>query len=140
MAKQTKPKSTEGSASKNKTAAPGEKPVAKGESGAAKTKIADGNLNLPPRNTADAGATANNSQVQFNTSQLKSSYCNVCNATSTREEVVLNFGLNESWDLGNSDIQVALHHRVILSPQAAKRLQELLNRILSEHEARYGAI
>jgi hypothetical protein len=78
--------------------------------------------------------------LHLDTSNLRSSYCNVCNATSTREEVVLNFGLNENWDLGRADVNVQLLHRIILSPGAAKRLQELLTKLMSEHEARYGAL
>jgi hypothetical protein len=34
--------------------------------------------------------------VQWDDSQLKSSYANVCNVSSTREEVVLVFGINQS--------------------------------------------
>jgi hypothetical protein len=98
-------------------------------------------INGTEKPAGDAGAAApKQGKVHFDTSQLKSSYCNVCNATSTREEVVLNFGLNNSWDLGNADIEVQLHHRIILSPQAAKRLQTLLDRLIVEHEARYGKL
>ena len=78
--------------------------------------------------------------VRVNTANLKSSYCNVCNATSTREEVVINFGLNESWDLGNKEFEIQLAHRIILSPQAAKRLQEMLTQLMSEHQTRYGGL
>lgn len=77
-------------------------------------------------------------KVRFNTSELKSSYCNVCNATSTREEVVLNFGLNETWDQGSANVDVKLLHRVILSPHAAERLHDLLSKLMVEHKARYG--
>src|ERR1700752_1814674 len=72
-----------------------------------------------------------NQGMRLDTSQLKSSYCNVCNATSTREEVVLNFGVNSTWDLGGEQAgrDVQLHHRIILSPFAAKRLAELLNKL-----------
>jgi len=89
---------------------------------------------------AQAAPAQQQGRVSFDTSKLKSSYCNVCNATSTREEVVLNFGLNESWDLGQRDVEVQLLHRIILSPHAAKRLQDLLSRLMSEYETRYGAI
>lgn len=78
-------------------------------------------------------------RVRFDTSELKSSYCNVCNATSTREEVVLNFGINESWDREQGDVAVRLTHRIIVSPYAAKRLHDLLSKLLAEHETRYGA-
>lgn len=36
--------------------------------------------------------------LRVDASGLKSSYCNVCNVNSTREEVVLNFGINQDWD------------------------------------------
>ena len=77
-------------------------------------------------------------KVRFNTANLKSSYCNVCNATSTREEVVLNFGLNETWDQGNANVDVNLLHRIILSPHAAQRLHDLLSKLMKEHDVRYG--
>ncbi len=90
---------------------------------------------------AGQAAQAQAGRVQFDTSALKSSYCNVCNGSSTREEVVLNFGLNTSWDRSGDDrLQVALHHRVILSPQAAKRVRDMMVRLIEEHEARYGKL
>ena len=77
-------------------------------------------------------------KVRFNTAELKSSYCNVCNATSTHEEVVLNFGLNETWDQGAANVDVKLLHRIILSPHAAERLHDLLSKLMTEHKTRYG--
>jgi len=35
---------------------------------------------------------------------------------------------------------VALEHRIILSPFAAKRLVQMLGRLVEEYEARYGAL
>jgi hypothetical protein len=79
--------------------------------------------------------------VKLDTAQLKSSYCNVCNASTTREEVILNFGINQNWDVGDADaLDIQLHHRIILSPYAAKRLQELLNRLMQEYESRHGQL
>lgn len=71
-------------------------------------------------------------QIRVDTSELKSSYCNVCNATSTPEEVVLNFGLNQSWERQDGDYLISLQHRIILSPFAAKRLQQILTEILDK--------
>ena len=85
-------------------------------------------------------ATPAGQKLRFDTSNIKSTYCNVCNATSTREEVVVNFGVNKTWDMGGGELEVQLEHRIILSPFAAKRLQELLTRLMSEHEARYGQL
>ena len=79
-------------------------------------------------------------KLRFDTSAVKSTYCNVCNATSTREEVVINFGVNKTWDMNNGDMDVLVEHRIILSPFAAKRLQEMINRLISEHENRYGEL
>jgi Protein of unknown function (DUF3467) len=79
------------------------------------------------------------SRMRFDTSDVKSSYCNVCNASSTREEVVLTLGINQDWDLDrNKDVQIKLLHRIILSPFAAKRLNEMLANLMREYEARYG--
>jgi hypothetical protein len=80
------------------------------------------------------------SRLRWDTTGLKSSYCNVANATSTREEVILNFGVNENWDRPRAELQVQLLHRIILSPFAAKRLQELLTKLIREYEARYGEL
>lgn len=85
-------------------------------------------------------AKAPGQEVKIDTSQLKSSYCNVCNATSTREEIVLNFGINQTWDLNRPTFDVELHHRIILSPFAAKRLQEVLTKLINEHETRHGEL
>jgi hypothetical protein len=83
-------------------------------------------------------AEGEQSRVRWNTAELKSSYCNVANATSTREEVVLNFGVNQNWDRAAPELEIQLQHRIILSPFAAKRLNDLLGRLLKEYETRYG--
>jgi hypothetical protein len=77
-------------------------------------------------------------KVNWNTQALKSSYANFCNATSTREEVVLNFGVNSNWERSPGDLAIDLEHRIVLSPFAAKRLNQLLSRLMGEYESRYG--
>src|SRR5262245_11530363 len=94
----------------------------------------------PPAAAVNASEQPSQGGLRFKTSDLKSSYCNVCNATSTREEVVLVFGSNHDWDLGAQAREVQLHHRIILSPFAAKRLNELLQKLVTEHEARHGEL
>ena len=79
-------------------------------------------------------------RVRLDTSRMKSSYCNVCNATSTSEEVVLNFGLNQSWDRPGGDLEIEIHHRVILSPHAARKLKDVLDELIGEYESRYGPL
>ena len=89
---------------------------------------------------AASSAASEGSRVRWNTSQLKSSYCNVANATSTREEVVLNFGINQNWDRIQKEFEIDLQHRIILSPFAAKRLSDLLAKLIKEYETRYGEL
>jgi hypothetical protein len=77
-------------------------------------------------------------KIRFDSANIKSSYCNVCNATSTREEVVINFGINKNWEMAAPELEVLLEHRIILSPYAAKRLRDMLSQLLTDHEKRYG--
>lgn len=83
---------------------------------------------------------APNAKVRFNSANLKSSYANFCNATSTREEVVLNFGVSNNWDRTPQDMEIELSHRIVLSPFAAKRLHTLLAKLMAEYETRYGEL
>lgn len=79
-------------------------------------------------------------QVKWDDSNMKSSYANVCNAMSTREEVVLMFGVNQAWHAGQKEVVVQLTDRIILSPHAAKRLSTLLGNLVRQHEERFGTL
>lgn len=79
-------------------------------------------------------------KVRWETSNLNSAYANVCNVTSTREEVVLNFGINKAWERGAQELEIELTNRLILSPYAAKRLALMLNKLVDEYESRYGKL
>jgi len=81
-----------------------------------------------------------NVRLRWDTSNLKSSYANVCNVTTTREEVVLNFGMNQAWERGRNEMEIQLTHRLVLSPFAAKRLALMLNKLIGEYEGRYGEL
>jgi len=81
-----------------------------------------------------------NAKVRWNTQNLKSSYANFCNATSTREEVVLNFGVSNNWERTPQDMEIELSHRIVLSPFAAKRLAGILTKLIQEYENRYGEL
>ena len=78
--------------------------------------------------------------VKWGSANLHSSYANFCNANSTREEVVLNFGVNNNWDRSQGALEVELNHRIVLSPFAAKRLAALMQQLMKEYESRYGAL
>jgi hypothetical protein len=98
----------------------------------------------PPASAAprsNGAATPAGMPLKFDISKLTSSYANFCNANSTREEVVLNFGVNKNWDRGVAGApDIELNHRIMLSPFAAKRLSALLQQLIKEYEGRYGAL
>jgi hypothetical protein len=78
--------------------------------------------------------------IKWDDSNMRSSYSNVCNATGTRDELFLLFGVHQAWQRDVKDVTVQLQERIILSPFAAKRLNLLLTRLLREWEARYGPL
>jgi Protein of unknown function (DUF3467) len=91
---------------------------------------------------ARSGGNATQAQltIKWDDSNMRSSYANVCNVASTREEVVLLFGINQAWHAGQKEVTVQLTDRLILSPFAAKRLSVLLANVLREHETRFGPV
>jgi hypothetical protein len=92
-----------------------------------------------PTSTPASTPAGTSQQLRVDASAVKSSYCNVCNVSTTREEVVLNFGVNHDWERARGG-DVELLHRIIVSPQAAKQVATLLSRVMQDFEARYGAL
>ena len=78
--------------------------------------------------------------VKFDDTGITNAYANVCNVSSSREEVVLVFGMNNAWERDASEVRVKLNSRVILSPFAAKRLALLLDNVIKQYEARFGTM
>ena len=78
--------------------------------------------------------------VRWDDSKMTSTYANVCNVSSTREEVTLLFGTNQSWHTGQQELTIQLTNRIIVNPFAAKRLSLLLNNIVKEYESRFGQL
>ena len=79
-------------------------------------------------------------KIRWDDTNMKTSYANVCNVASTREEVVLLFGVNQAWQAGQPEIPIQLSDRIIVSPFAAKRLAILLDNVLKQYEARFGVL
>lgn len=79
-------------------------------------------------------------KIRWDDSNMRSAYANVCNVSSTREEVVLLFGLNQAWNRGQKEVTIQLTERVIVSPFAAKRLAQLLANVVKEYESRFGEL
>jgi hypothetical protein len=89
---------------------------------------------------ADGPAGDGGVRVRWDDANMRSAYANVCNVAGTREEIVLLFGVNQTWNSAQKELVVQLLEKVILSPFAAKRLNLLLGRVIKEYEARYGAL
>ena len=79
-------------------------------------------------------------KIKWDDSNMKSSYANVCNVTSTREEVVMLFGMNQAWNRGQKEVTIQLTDRIVISPYAAKRLSMLLGSVVKEYENRFGTL
>lgn len=90
----------------------------------------------PPEIRGDTAGT----KIKWDDSNMKSSYANVCNVTSTREEVVILFGMNQAWNRGQKEVTIQLTDRIVISPYAAKRMSMLLSSVVKEYENRFGAL
>src|SRR3970282_1624470 len=86
------------------------------------------------------GKGMDGTRIKWDDANMKSSYANVCNVTSTREEVVMLFGVNQAWNRGQKEVTIQLTDRIIISPYAAKRLMMLLDGVVKEYEKRFGAL
>ena len=79
-------------------------------------------------------------RIKWDSTRMQSTYANVCNVASTREEVTLLFGTNQTWNRGEKEVTVELSDRIILNPYAAKRLSLLLQTVIAEYQERFGDI
>lgn len=79
-------------------------------------------------------------RIRWDGGQMKTTYSNVCNVTSTREEVALMFGTNKNWHPSQKELVIELSDRLILNPYAAKRLAILLTNTMAEYEKRFGEL
>lgn len=83
----------------------------------------------------------NSLTLKWDDSKMQTTYANVVNASSTREEVSIFFGTNQSWNISEDrELAIQLSDRMVLNPYAAKRLLVLLSRIIKEYENRFGTL
>ena len=87
-----------------------------------------------------AETTVEGTKIKWDDTNMKSAYANVCNVSSTREEVVMLFGVNQAWNRGQKEVTIQLTDRIIVSPFAAKRLSMLLGAVVKEYENRFGPL
>lgn len=79
-------------------------------------------------------------QVQVDTTGMKSGYANVVGIAANINEVYLTFGVNSDPYNPTPSEPVKLDNRVIMTPDAAKRLCLNLNATLAAFEQRFGVI
>ncbi|MGH8686523.1 MAG: hypothetical protein ACREVQ_02330 [Burkholderiales bacterium] len=70
--------------------------------------------------------------------RTSASYCNLASAVAAADAVVLNLGQSQGAGRTGAEASVELLHRVVLSPLAARNLQQLLSRVIGEHDAQGG--
>lgn len=79
-------------------------------------------------------------KIRWNDTNMRNTYANVCNVSSTKEEVTLLFGTNQAWRQGQEEVAIDLSDRIMMSPHAAKRMQRLLGNVIEEYEKRFGSL
>ena len=79
-------------------------------------------------------------KIRWNDKNMRNTYANVCNVSSTKEEVTLLFGTNQAWRQGQEEVAIDLSDRIMMSPYAAKRMQVLLANVMDEYEKRFGSL
>jgi len=94
----------------------------------------------PTEEAALKAGAQEQTKIKWDDTGMKSSYANVCNVTSTREEEVMLFGINQAWNRGQKEVTIQLTDRIIISPYAAKRFVTLLDAVVKEYEKRFGAL
>jgi hypothetical protein len=93
-----------------------------------------------PKPTDDRAHGPKGHGVRWEAAEVKATYANVCNVTSTREEVVIDFGVYHPWERKSGIGKVQLTNRIVLSPYATKRLSLMLTTLTQEYETRYGKL
>jgi len=79
--------------------------------------------------------------IDWDDSRMSTTFANVVNGASTREEITLFFGINQSWNASDSNkVRIELSDRIILTPYAGKRLLLLLSALIKQYEDRHGKL
>lgn len=91
-------------------------------------------------NVEEAKTQVEGPKINWDQTKMKTTYANVCNVSSTREEVSVLFGTNQTVNVAQNGITVELTDRIILNPYAAKRLAHILAGVLQQYEAAFGPL
>lgn len=73
-------------------------------------------------------------------SEAQASYANIAVLTATREEVIMNFGINAAPPTPDRQVNVEITNRIIMSYPSAKRLAITLGNVVQRYESAHGVI
>jgi hypothetical protein len=89
---------------------------------------------------ASQSAPSPTPQIRLDESNAKLSYANFFNVTSTREETALMFGMIQASPNPSEEVAIKVSDRVLLTPRAARRLEQMLHQVLNQYETRFGPL
>jgi hypothetical protein len=81
-----------------------------------------------------AETQADGRSIVWDDSKMDTSYANICNISSTREEIAVLFGTNLTWQSKQKAVTVELHDRIVMNPFVAKRLLLMLEATIKNYE------
>ncbi|MFW6161739.1 MAG: DUF3467 domain-containing protein [Planctomycetota bacterium] len=94
-----------------------------------------------PGQQEGAAARGQGAVLRVHERDTKTSYANVCLLSSTREEMILNFGLTvPSAQREQRETHMMVSDRIIMSLPAAKRLAIALSQGIQRYENAFGVI
>lgn len=92
------------------------------------------------KETTDPTTKLEGRTIHWDDSRMDTSYANICNISSTKEEIALLFGTNLTWQSGQKDVTVQLNNRVVMNPFVAKRLLKMLEATIQNYEKTVGPV
>ncbi len=95
---------------------------------------AAGEQATPPQQTQEQGI-----ELSYDKS-AHATYSNLCRATGTPEEVIMDFALNPNAFGPVLAEPLKVDHRIVMGYEAAKRTAMVLMETVRRHEERFGAI
>lgn len=92
-------------------------------------------------NIREPAAQAEAPRIRWDQSKMETTYANVCNVNSTREEVSVLFGTNQTVNTGEQgEILIELNNRIILNPYVAKRFAVVFGKVVENYEETFGPL
>jgi len=103
--------------------------------GAAETTGAQSPAAAQPAGTEQVGQAT----IHVDDSHCTAGYANFCRVSSTPEELILDFGLNQQ-PFGTPTEPIPVTQRIVTNFYTAKRLLQALHMTIQRHEAAFGVL